>query len=145
MTAPTQGLSALEMHALVRRDLEAEPGVTLREMDELLGVVCVDGMAGDDSPQLFGIAGQGGLLLRMPEDARTRIIDNGVGQANAALPARIDEVVAGEAHRGSPNEWVWVPVADAAAYERRRPHLLEALGFCRHMLTTRRGKDPQSN
>lgn len=143
---PTSGgLSGAEVEALVKRYLSSEVGVVVRQLRDGLGFLCTSAL-GDETemPRLFAVATHGGVLLRLDAATRDRLVESHLAQANAALP---DWVVHLEPKQGAtgapppdarvigrPEEWVWVPIGEGAAFERRRPHIQEALAYCRHTI-----------
>lgn len=136
-----------EVEALTKRFLEGEPGVTVQRLKGGLGFLCAPPLGAPEAdPWLFAVATAGGTLLRVDDETRERLVENGVGLPNAALPEWVVRMEDKEGHEqaaetdttGDPTEWVWVPIEDSATFERRRPHIHEALSYCRHCLTTPR-------
>lgn len=141
-------LPGREVEALTKRFLEGEPGVSARSLKGGLGFLCGPAFGQRDAaPRLFAVATVGGVLLRLDEASRDRLIENGTGHANAALPDWLIRLESKEGppappseedQVGAPEEWIWVPLADGVAFERRRPHIQEALAYGRHCLATPR-------
>lgn len=140
MNSAAHGLPATEVESLMRRLLQGEPGIAMRPLRRGHGFLC-HGAFGQEGavPWLFAVATEGGVLLRLPTEARERAIDNGIGTGNAALPDWVLAVDAPFVHEdgvesvhGEPSDWLWVPIADAQTFERRRPHVHEALEYGRH-------------
>lgn len=142
--APRGNLPAPEVEALVKRFLDGEPGVSVKGLKGGLGFLCGPPLGAPAAlPRLFVVATGGGVLLRLDPDSRDRLVENGVGVPNVGLPDWVVHLEGKEdgafPHQnaeasGDPEEWIWVPVGDSAAFERRRPHIHEALAYCRHCL-----------
>lgn len=98
----------------------------------------------------------GGLLLRLPEKIRESVVGRGIGTPSNALPAWVlepshdEQTMGGKFEEGAtrnptpharihgdPNEWVWIPVEDGEAFERRRPHILETMEYCKYLIEQR--------
>lgn len=139
MGTAQRGLGAAEVEALIRRYLEGEPGVVTQPLRRGHAFLCRQPLADDPgAPWLFAVATDGGVLLRLPGPARERAIANGIGAENIALPDWVVEVAKDAGGRdpdlihGTPDDWLWVPIPDGTAFERRRPHIHEALEYCTH-------------
>jgi hypothetical protein len=143
-----KGLTADDIGVLLHRLLADEPGFVLERRPEGHCFFC-RGRLGKESktPRLFAVAADGGLLLRMPEAAREAVLERKIGSLNPVLPEwvlrpprtlRPTEGVVAPRHQpsihGDPMEWVWIPIRDPEAFERRRPHVLETLEYCRFSL-----------
>ncbi len=106
---------------MVRRHLANEPGVVAERLRGGLAFLCRGGFGRDDAPPaLFAVALPSGVLLRLPEDSRARLLQAGVGTFNAALPDWMQDVEVGGVRlgpmaTGPPEEWVWLPLPDAEA------------------------------
>lgn len=130
----------------MRRFLNGEPGLVTRPLRHGHAFLCRAPFADEAaSPWLFAVATEGGVLLRLPQAARQRAIENRIGAENVALPdwvlAVADQINDGEDPRdvhGAPDDWLWVPIPDGLAFERRRPHIHEALEYCVHTQTQRK-------
>lgn len=147
MSPSPDRLHTREILPVVQRLLESESDLIMEERDHGICFFCRGGLGRESfPPRLFAVVVDGGLLLRLEEDVRDRAIEAGVAERNSVLPKWVlpppDEEAAGmpgsDGHgfdpriHGDPEQWVWVPVADHAVLERRKPHLLEALAYGRH-------------
>ena len=145
------GLAAAKIEALLRRYLDGESGVEPHRLPGGLGFLCHGpfGREAGAEKRLFVVAMDGGVLLRLPGDARDRILGSGAAGTTAALPDWLGSAtfsrgpvrVEAALFVGAPAEWVWMPLADASAFERRRPHIHEALEFCQRSLAPTRTRE----
>lgn len=165
MDAPSNRLPAKDLLPLVQRLLESETDVIRENREHGVCFFCRGGMGRETFPaRLFAVVVDGGLLLRLETEVRDRAIEAGVAQPNSVLPKWVlappqEDDAAGKPGKdghefdarihGDHREWVWVPVADHAVLERRKPHLLEALAYGRHdaqvSLTRKRDREEKDD
>lgn len=141
------GLKAQEIDHLIQRILEGEPGFVVERRSGGYCFFCTGRLGREvEVPRLFAVAADGGMLLRLPKEEREAAVERGVCEPNSVLPrwvlepsgrqGRLDGGVPEHDRtvHGDPMEWVWMPIPDNATFERRRPHVVETLEYCRFSL-----------